>query len=118
MSDPTTGELLVQMNAMAADIEEIKGMLKEHAAAMDERMGAAVSQTNAQEVRISILEEQLRSSITRGAKMADDVAANKLSLAKASAIAACLALVIPVVVEVVGNAIVESRTPHTHQVQG
>lgn len=113
MSDATLASLTARFDAIEDDTREIKALLREHAAEMKTVTTELGRQAMDQEVRLSVVERQLEDSRARGRRLAEDVEANKLSLAKASVIAIAAALVIPVVAELIGNQLIQQQ--HSHE---
>lgn len=120
MSDPTLNQvatdlsaLSVRFDALEAGLKEIKQLLKDHSQEMKEATAGLSEKTNQQEVRITVLEQQLAESRTRGRKLAEDVEQNKLGMAKVSAIAVAASLVITVGAELVGSQVFQPQ--HNHE---
>ena len=103
VSEPAPTELLVRITEMdrriSDQIAQLRTLLSEHADEMRSDMQAFASQTNTQETRLTLVEQQVEVLRSDNTSMKSTVDANKLLLAKATAIAALTAFLIPVVVD-------------------
>ena len=109
---PELTALTVRFDNLEQDLQEIKNLLKDHAKEMHEALTGLSDKTNQQEVRLTVVEQQLAESRARGRKLAQDVEQNKMTLAKASVIAVAAALIIPVLAELVGSRVFQPQHEH------